>query len=216
MSHVLSQPLMDILHKQERIIICLTVVQRCWDYSSCSATITYACHMETDWSGRLQLPGLELGWCQAATGYRICFSIKMNFFIKVLLWKQHPWREGVHHHWASSNSLQLSAGWRTEVGLDNRRVVPSNAREYHATVWNVLSKRSIIVLLPLAHWVGLELAHHNVSTGHMPRPLLLSLYHKVMNLCPALPEGISKGTQNVQQLRWQRGNASGKGFLDPP
>lgn len=109
---------MDILHKQERIIICLTVVQHCWGYSSCSCTITYACHIyrKMNWSGHLQLPGLELGWCQEATGYRICFSIKMNFFTKVFLWNQLPWREGVHHHWASSVYSSQQMTDRSQTG----------------------------------------------------------------------------------------------------
>lgn len=89
-------------------------------------------------------------------------------------------------------------GWTggQEVRLDHHRGAPSTLRDHHDIVWNELSKHTVtVLLLPLAPGTSLKLAYHNVSSGHMPRPLLLSLYHTVMHLCSALLGVSASGTK---------------------
>ena len=61
-------------------------------------------------------------------------------------------REFTIYHWTSSHGLQPLVGWwaRGQSGQSKRSLAAFG--DYHATVWNGLSKHTIVVLLPLAHW----------------------------------------------------------------
>lgn len=89
-------------------------------------------------------------------------------------------------------------------------------REYHATVWNGLGKHTVTVLLPLAHWGSPGVG--SPRCFHWPRaqaPAALTMTHSHESV-PSSARGLSEGTQNVQQLRWQRHTADARGSLDPP